>query len=198
MRTQGADAGFTLIETLLVVALIGVVSAIAVPQFSNSLSHFRISGDARSISNGLAVTKIRAAANFSRTRLKVSLDGKWHQLEKGDTSTPTQWTAEGGATYLSTNSTFGFNPVATPPPNTQAAIGQSGQCLDNTGNPIGNTACVIFNSRGIPIDNAGASQPGNALYVTNGQAVYCVSISATGMIKMWQTRAVATPTWVAQ
>src|SRR5262249_35293015 len=118
MNTNRGDAGFTLLETLLVVALIGVVSAIAVPQFANSIGSFRISGDARSVSNALAVTKIRAASNFSRTRLYVSQNGRWHRIERGDTSVPTQWTVEGGTTYLSTNSNFGFGVVATPPPNT--------------------------------------------------------------------------------
>jgi prepilin-type N-terminal cleavage/methylation domain-containing protein len=198
METSRRESGFTLLETLLVVALIGVISAIAVPQFSNSIGYFRISGDARSISNALAVTKIRAASNFSRTRLRVDLNGRTHRIEKGDTSVPTHWTIEGGTTSLSTNSNFGFGAVATPPPNTQAAINQSGACLDDTGAAVGNTACVLFNSRGVPIDNGGAPIGNNALYVTNGTAVYGVTVSATGMIRVWQTGPSAVPTWVLQ
>ena len=201
-RTDGGNgfttAGFTLIETLLVVALIGVIGAIAVPQFSNSIGYFRISGDARSISNAIAVTKIRAASNFSRTRLYVNRTQRWQRIEKGDTSAPTHWTAESGVTYLSPNSTFGFGPVTTPPPNTQAAIDQSTACLDDLGVAIANTSCVLFNSRGTPIDNAGASIGSNAIYVTNGQSVYGVTVSATGMVRMWQTGSKATPTWVLQ
>src|SRR5262249_31852805 len=113
-------------------------------------------------------------------------------------SVPTQWTVEGGTTYLSTNSNFGFGVVATPPPNTQAAIGQSTACLDNAGVAIANTSCVLFNSRGTPIDNNGASIGSNALYVNNGNAVYGVTISATGMTRMWQTGNKAAPTWVLQ
>jgi prepilin-type N-terminal cleavage/methylation domain-containing protein len=198
MATRRGDAGFTLLETLLVVALIGVISAIAVPQFSNSIGYFRISGDARSISNGLAVTKIRAASNFSRTRLYVSRPGGWHRIEKGDTSSPTHWSVEGGTTYLSTNSSFSFGAVASPPPNTQAAIAQSAACLDDTGAAIASTSCVLFNSRGVPIDNAGASLGTNAIYLTNGSAVYGITVSATGMLRLWQTRAAATPNWVLQ
>src|SRR5690348_5479776 len=140
MVTSRRDAGFSLIETLIVVALIGVIGAIAVPQITNSMGYFRISGDARSVSNALAVSKIRAASNFSRTRLYVDLSSRNHRIQIGDTSSPTHWTNEGGTTYLSTNSTFGFGVVASAPPNTQAAIGQSTSCLDNTGVAIGNTA----------------------------------------------------------
>src|SRR5262245_10897990 len=120
----GRHNGFTLLETLIVVALIGVISAIAVPQFSNSIGYFRISGDARSISNALAVTKIRAASNFSRTRLFVNRSTGWHRIEKGDTSTPTHWTVEGGTTYLTTNSSCGFAVYPDPQPNPQAGIDQ--------------------------------------------------------------------------
>jgi Tfp pilus assembly protein FimT len=198
MTNRQNAAGFTLLETMLVVGLIGVIGAIAVPQITNSIGYFRISGDARSISNGLAVTKIRAASNFSRTRLYVNRTQRWHRIEKGDTSTPTHWTAESGATYFSPNTAVSFGAVATPPPNTQATIGQSTACLDDTGTAIANTSCVLFNSRGTPIDNNGASIGSNAVYVTNGSAVYGVTVSATGMVRMWQTGAAATPTWVLQ
>ena len=88
--------------------------------------------------------------------------------------------------------------MATPPPNTQAAIGQSTACLDDTGTAIANTSCVLFNSRGTPIDNNGASLGNNAIYLTNGQAVYGVTVSATGMLRMWQTGTAAAPNWVLQ
>src|SRR5262245_28658261 len=198
MDTRRTNGGFTMLETLFVVALIGIIGAIAVPQFSNSIGYFRISGDARSVSNALAVTKIRAASNFSRTRLYVSWTQRWHRIEKGDTSVPTHWTADGGATYFSPNTTVSFGAVATPPPNTQAAIAESTACIDNTGTAISNTSCVLYNSRGTPIDNTGASIGTNAIYLTNGSAVYGVTVSATGMVRMWQTGAAATPNWVLQ
>jgi len=59
------QSGFTILETLFVLGIIGVIGAIAVPQLTNSIAYFRISGDARSVSNAIAVTKMRAASNFS-------------------------------------------------------------------------------------------------------------------------------------
>ena len=198
MKTVGRESGFTILETLFVLGIIGVIGAIAVPQLTNSIAYFRISGDARSVSNAIAVTKMRAASNFSRTRLYVDLNGKSHRVEKADTSTPPHWTADSGTTYLSSSTSFSYGVVGTPPPNTQGTIAQALPCKDNTGADVANTACVIFNSRGVPIDSSGASTPLHAVYVTDGASVYGVTVAATGMIRLWQTRPLATPQWTLQ
>ena len=65
MKALVRESGFTLLETLMVVAIIGVVATIAIPQLGNSIAYFRLSGDARSVSNAVALTKMRAASNFS-------------------------------------------------------------------------------------------------------------------------------------
>src|SRR4051794_10610233 len=75
MKDPRRESGFTLVETLIVVGLIGVVSAIAVPMFGNAIANFRVSGDARSVSNAMAVAKMRAASNFSRVRLYLDVPG---------------------------------------------------------------------------------------------------------------------------
>jgi len=198
VRVSRSESGFTILETLFVVALIGIISAIAVPQLSNSLAYFRLSGDARSVSNAVAVAKMRAASNFSRTRLYVSLSGKWHRIETADGASPPAWTAETGQTYLSTNSNFSYGVVGSAPPNTQGTIGQAAACKDNTGTAVANTACVIFNSRGVPIDSSGGSTNNGAFYVTDGTAVYAVTVAATGMIRVWKTNPTSTPSWMLQ
>jgi len=199
MSNHSRQPGFTLLETIFVVAMICVIGAIAVPQLTNSIAYFRISGDARSVSNAIALTKMRAASNFAKTRLYVSLDGRWHRIEKADASTPPNWTPDGGTTYLSTNTTFGYGSVSAPPPNTQGTIAQALPCKDNTGTDIANTACVIFNSRGVPINSGGTSTSLHAVYLTDGAAsVYGVTVAATGMVRMWQTRLLATPQWTLQ
>jgi prepilin-type N-terminal cleavage/methylation domain-containing protein len=193
------DAGFTILELLMVVAVIGIIGAFAVPMFGRTMAAFRLTGDARSLSNAMAVAKIRAAANFSRVRLYVDLVEGTHHLETLDRSVdPDHWTIEGGSTYLSPFVSFAYSPVTAPPPNTQAVIGQAPPCTTDDGDPIANTACIMFNSRGTPVDASGAPTAEGALYISDGTAVFTTVVAATGMIRLWRTLPTATPSWVLQ
>src|SRR5262252_2292538 len=102
MRTFARQSGFTILETLFVLGIIGVIGAIAVPQLTNSMAYFRISGDARSVSNAIAVTKMRAASNFSRSLHYCHLSANSRHVEKPNTSTPPHFWADGCMTYAGT------------------------------------------------------------------------------------------------
>jgi prepilin-type N-terminal cleavage/methylation domain-containing protein len=198
-KLKSSGAGFSMIEVLLVVGLIGVVSAISIPIVEQTIASFRLVGSARSVTNALAVAKIRAASSFTRVRLYVDLSSKSHHVETLDRSvTPAHWTVDGGSTALPTTVTFGFDVVATPPPNSQAAIGQAPACTQDDGTVVSGTACIMFNSRGIPISALGTPVPDGVLYITDGTAVYGVTVAATGMIRLWRTFPRSTPSWVLQ
>ena len=189
--------GFSLLEIVFVCLLIGIISAIAVPMFANLISEFRVSGDARSVSNAVAVAKMRAASDFSRVRLYVNLNDRSYHIESSDkTSAVCCWITEGGDTFLSAGVNFSYAPVTTSPPNTQGPILQAPLCTDDMGMTIANTACIMFNSRGVPIDSSFAPTGVDALYVTDGQAVFGVTVAATGMLRNWRTLAMVTPSWM--
>ncbi len=200
-RTMRSTSGFTILETLFVVGLIGVISAIAVPMVSNAIANFKLTGDVRSTSNGVALTKMRAASDFSRVRLYVDLSAKSYKLQSWSKASSTCcWVTEGGSTTLSSNTSYSFGSVSTAPPNTQATIAQAAACKNDAGTAdIANTACVIFNSRGVPVDPVNFNPTADdALYLTDGTAVYAVTVAATGMIRVWRTQPVSTPSWVLQ
>ncbi len=199
MHLRHKAAGFTIIETLFVVGLIGILSAIAVPSLNRTVASLRLTGDARSVTNAIAVAKIRAASKFTRVRLYVDLGDHSHHLQTLDRSTtPPSWVDEGGETQLSTLVEFDYGPVGTPPPNSQAAITQAVPCVDDDGDPIANSACITFNSRGVPVDTTGAPTAEGALYVSDGTAVYGVTAAASGMIRLWRTFPTVTPNWMLQ
>jgi prepilin-type N-terminal cleavage/methylation domain-containing protein len=198
------QAGFSLLELLLVVGLTTVIAAIAVPMMSNTIGDFRIRGDARALNSAVSLAKLRAASAFTQTRLYVDLSANTFHVESWQKTGTPAWVTEGGTTTLSTNDTFSQGVVATPPSSTQTTIGQAANCVGTTGTAIANTACVLFNSRGIPVaasgapPNVGAPTGNDALYVTDGTAVYGVTVSATGQIQLWRTNPLATPSWVLQ
>jgi len=184
-------------EVLVTVGILAVITVMSVPLVANALAFFRVSGDARSVSNAIAVVKIRAASDYTQARLYVDVSGNTHHLETWN-KTASAWTREGGDTALASTVSFGYGGITNAPPNTQGTINQAPPCKSNGGEDIGNTACVVFNSRGVPVDSLGAPTSLDAVYVTDGTAVYAVTVAATGMVRSWHAKAVSTATWAQQ
>ncbi|MCC7417104.1 MAG: prepilin-type N-terminal cleavage/methylation domain-containing protein [Acidobacteria bacterium] len=202
MTSLARAAGFTILELLIVVAITMVVAAIALPMTGSSIGGFRLQGDARSVASAVQLTKLRAAADFTKARLYTDLSTNAFHVEvwsKDDDD----WARVGGTTYLqSVTESFSFAPVASPPPSTQATIGQAAMCKEADGDDIGNTACIVFNSRGIPVTDVAGSTGGptnaHALYLSDGTAVFGVTVSATSVIQLWRTNPNSEPSWVLQ
>jgi prepilin-type N-terminal cleavage/methylation domain-containing protein len=188
--------GFSIIEIMGVVAILGIVAAISIPLTGRTVTDMRSRADAHSVFNMVSLAKMRAAANFTRARIFVALDTNSFYLQIWNRTT-NAWVTEGGAQNTSNGVTFGFGTLATPPPSTQPAIAQAPACLNNLGAPIGNTACIVFNSRGIPIDAAGAPYGNDAFYITDGTAVYATTLTATPLVRLWWTPA-GKAAWVKQ
>ncbi len=183
---------------MFVIAITGVLCAIAVPMMSNTMGFLHLDGDARNLKNAVSLARMQAAANFVQSRLYLDTSVNAYHLE---TQSGAGWTAQGGITYLSTSTeSYSFSVVNTAPPNTQGAIAQAPACLNNAtpATAIANTRCIMFNSRGIPIDATGAPTGIYALYLTDGSAVYGVTVSATSAIRLWRTQPTVIPTWVQQ
>ena len=187
-RRRHSEGGYTLIEIMVVCALVGIVAAMAVPSTQSMMAGYRLKGDAQGINNLVALAKMRAASLYSRARVYADLNARTYQLQTWD-KTNNQWVADGGTNTLAIGVNFGVGGITIPPANTQAAIGQSPQCTDNAGGAVANTACITFNSRGMPVDNslppAGGVIGNSALYITDGVTVYATTITTTPLIKMW-------------
>jgi hypothetical protein len=184
--SRGAD-GYSLIEVFIVMVVTMTLAAIAIPRTSTLFGDLRLSGDARALSNTIALAKMRAAAEFTRARLRANITARTYQVERFQKTGTPGWVMEGDATSLSYQVNLSVGGLATPPPNTQMAIAQAPPCLNDVGAVIGNTACVVFNSRGVPVDDLGNPTGLDALYVSDGTAVYGVTVAATGLIRLWKS-----------
>lgn len=196
MSRVSSERGYTMMEVLATIGIMAVLAAFSLPMTTRAVNDVRLRGDARAVANTVSLAKMRAASAFTRARVFVDLSTDTFFVQAWDRDTDT-WTTEGGVIDTSEGVTFGFSGLSAPPPDTQTAIGQSAPCTDDAGEDIGNTACIVFNSRGIPIDADGSPTGENGLYVTDGLGVYGTTLTATPLINLWWSPANAA-NWVKQ
>lgn len=207
-RRNGAR-GFTMLEVTIVVVILGCVMAIALPSMSQMMQNFRTLGDARNLQDIVMETKMHAASNFTHARAYFDLNAKTYRIDTWVSSSscgagsppPPCWQAQftNRSFNLSTGVSAGYGAVSSPPNNTQATIGQAPACntvtTDGGTTTVSNTACIEFNSRGIPIDSNNGPTPNDAFYITDGTNTYAITVSATGQVLMFQTAAVSQASW---
>lgn len=190
-----------MLEMLLVVSVGILLTAMAIPKIGSLVRGYRSVGDARSVSEEVSLAKMRAAADFSQARVFADLSTNQYRVEVWNRASSC-WMTEGdtvcSSTYASPNTppstlllttvTFGYGSISSPPSATQSTLGQAPLCLkDDLTSTYSTSACVVFNSRGIPVDSTGTATSNDALYVTDGNSVYGVTVLATGLIQTWRT-----------
>lgn len=207
-----AERGFSILELVVVMAVGIILTAMAIPKVTSMARNYRSLGDARSLGDIVSLAKLRAAGEFTDARVYADLANNLYRVETWTLlSGQTQkcWVTDGDTSgqcsanytspsippsnYLSSGVTFGYGSLGSPPGNTQATLGQAAACQSDTdtqsqsAGSIANSACVVFNSRGIPVDNTMTATSNDAVYVTDNNSVYGVTILATGLIQTWRT-----------
>lgn len=215
---QSRSRGFSTLELLLVMVVSLVIAALAIPGFNQARRALRISGDARNLNGAINQAKLQAAADFTDARVYIDLGlntpnsfhvdvwnkngigpgvGCWQVV--GDINNPCYTPGVSPVQTLSQGVTFGFAGVGAPPPNTQAnGISQGPPCAPVNGRRVGqlaSTACVRFNSRGIPTLPNGTPTGNEAVYITDGVQVYGVTLGATGMSQVWASNIQGNANW---
>ena len=177
--------GFNLIELALVITIILITLTMTLPSLQGFLRSYRAEGDAKHISSQLALARMRSAANFTQSRLFFDLASNSFQLETYN-KTSAKFEPEGGAQNLSGIDAFGYGNL-TIPAGTQTSIGQPAACLDSSAKSIANTACILFNSRSVPVDSTGATTANDAVYLTDGSGGnYSVTVTPSGHVVIWR------------
>jgi len=193
-----SDQGYSLVEIMAAMAVLGVLSAFAVPMVSSATSGVKLRDHANAIADLIGLAKLRATSEFSRSRLYVDLAGESYVTQIWDADAG-DWVDEQAAVELPNGVTFGWGDLDEAPPNTQDGdeLKFAAECVDKDGEAIEKTACIMFNSRGIPIDNENSPIGGNAFYLTDGTGVRGVTVTATPLVRRWWTSA-AKAGWVRE
>jgi Tfp pilus assembly protein FimT len=193
-RYAASPRGASLLEVLFVVSAALVLSAISVTKVLTITKNLSSQSDARTISGDTSLAKMSAASNFTRVRIYANLSGNAYEVDVWNKIT-SQWTTQQSSVRTLPHVTMGYGSLSSPPTGTQTTLGQAAACLNNSGTAIANTACIVFNSRGVPVDSTGSPTSAGAIYVTDGVSVYGITVSAMGLIQTWKSPA-SSSTWV--
>ena len=156
--------GFTLIETMVVVAIIAILSAIAIPSYIAWLPNYRLKSAAQDLYSNLQLAKMQAVKNNGTETVSFSVSGSVSdKYTKADGTTislydvyeKSVWYGNGNATKEVDGSGYGGDPVTYSTPDDK----------------------VVFNSRGMTDNGSGF------VYLTNKKGTaYAIGSMSSGVI----------------
>jgi DNA-directed RNA polymerase subunit M/transcription elongation factor TFIIS len=150
--------------------LLILLPALSIPRLEAFVKTYHASVDAQALSTRLYATRLHAEQNFTRTRIVLDSSGGLLRVEKFDRKLR-QWQPDGEPLKLSSGVQFGFGQASMPPPGFRS-LHQSG--------------IVMFNSRGMPINDVAESVADYMVYITNGAWTYGIAVSPAGHISVWR------------
>jgi prepilin-type N-terminal cleavage/methylation domain-containing protein len=157
------NSGFTLVELLIVIALIGVVAAIGVPNFSTWLPNYRLKAATQDLYSNFQKAKLAAVKRNENTVVRFPSSG-YTIFVDGDND----FTQDAGEDVIAQVSWSNYPDVS---------VG-----LNTFDNSSGSPA-IAFRSDGIPTVSSGLAAGKATLNNANGRAME-VSVSQAGGIRI--------------
>jgi prepilin-type N-terminal cleavage/methylation domain-containing protein len=220
-RANSREGGFTLIEIAIVITIIAIMSALAIPAMEQWVSNARLKEAARQVADAFALARERSIRTgdytivfFQKDMLGAALLSGGNPvpiltLDDGRPNTPGHTcritpakaqTAVNAQTGVNWGDTFAGAVRAPNDTGTAANFSVSGSSFtDQTGAPA---TWVMFDPNGIPLGVTPAcvagitGSGGGTIYITNGNRDYAVSLSPLGgvYVTTWNAKA-APPAW---
>jgi len=181
------NSGFSMLELLIVIAIIGIIAVMALPSAWNFVKGYRLHTDASAIASQLNVTRFRATSQFTPYRLSVTAGTGTYSMDRmnntyGSPASEVSLGLSQGISFLTAC------PVSAKPGNIPSSFTAS-------------STAVYFNTRGlpvVPVGTSGTPTNTNVFYLKNDNDLYdAVTVSLGGRITVWNYN-VATTTWIAR
>jgi prepilin-type N-terminal cleavage/methylation domain-containing protein len=111
MRILGNDKGFSMIELIVVLAVMGIVAAIAAPNWNSLLPNYALNNSTRQVQSELHNIKMRAAAENIGFQFAYAQGASGYTIQRDSKTLVTKPLAEG--TTITKEGTIVFSPRGT-------------------------------------------------------------------------------------
>jgi type II secretory pathway pseudopilin PulG len=181
-----------MLEMLLVVLVLGIIAAFAIPQALNAVKAYRLHSDASAVAAQLSVARFRATSQNTpyRVNIRTSTTPPSFDLERLCGATPSS---------VDSNCTSAYQPFSTASIEGGSQYLASGNAFTST-NPggtvypaplTGGSASTVFyfNTRGMPVTSTGEplTNGGAVIYVTNNANLTDgVVVTVGGRVSVYQ------------
>ena len=195
-----------MLELLVVLTVVGIIAAMAIPQAYQAIKAYRLHADATGLAGQLNVARMRAASQFAPYREVINTTSGTYWQEKlcgetlasadADCTSPydamTTAGIEGGTQYAMEGNTFSScRPAFLSGSSYPGAI-------QADPSPCPNPLEIYFNTRGVPVESDGdpLGNGGAVIYVRNqNNLVDAVTVAIGGAVIVWNWDT-ASNTWV--